>query len=328
MSPRRASIGLLAALALAGPSAVAAQDSPERHLILGTAPVAGLYYPAGGALCRLVNAGRAAHGLRCLVEATAGAEESLSRLRAGDLQLALVQSDWQYHAYRRGLARNGDEPFADLRAVLSLQAMPFTLLVAGDSGIERLEDLEGKRLNLGQPDTPWRAAGDFLIESLGWDRDDFARIGELGIDEQAAGLCGGRVDALVLPASHPSALVAEAAEACGARLLPIDGEAVDRLLSEWTFYAPAIIPGGLYAHNPDPVASFGLRATLVTRADVPEAAVYEVAKAVFERLDALRAQHAAFAGLKAEDMVALANTAPLHEGALRYYRERGWIATQ
>ena len=318
-------IWLVAAIAGIGP--VPAQEaSPDlsRHLVVGTAPVAGHYYPTGGALCRLINAHRAEDGLRCLIEATAGAKENLTRLKAGDLAFALVPSDWQYHAYQSGLGTGDDEPFTDLRAVLSLQALSFTLLAAPASGVETLADLEGKRINLGPSDTPWRSTGDFLIAALGWSPDDFAEIGELDASEQADGLCDGRIDALLLPASHPSGPVAEATEACGARLLGIDGEAVDRLLGEWVFYAPAIIPGGLYANNPNPVTSFGLRATLVTSQSLPADTVYQVTKRVFEGLEALRAQHAVLAGLRVEDMISAGMSAPLHEGALRYFQERGW----
>jgi hypothetical protein len=318
-------IWLVAAIAGIGP--VPAQEaSPDlsRHLVVGTAPVAGHYYPTGGALCRLINAHRAEDGLRCLIEATAGAKENLTRLKAGDLAFALVPSDWQYHAYQSGLGTGDDEPFTDLRAVLSLQALSFTLLAAPASGVETLADLEGKRINLGPSDTPWRSTGDFLLAALGWSPDDFAEIGELDASEQADGLCDGRTDALLLPASHPSGPVAAATEACGARLLGVDGEAVDRLLGEWVFYAPAIIPGGLYANNPDPVTSFGLRATLVTSQSLPADTVYQVTKRVFEGLEALRAQHAVLAGLRVEDMISAGMSAPLHEGALRYFQERGW----
>jgi TRAP transporter TAXI family solute receptor len=318
-------IWLVAAIAGIGP--VPAQEaSPDlsRHLVVGTAPVAGHYYPTGGALCRLINAHRAEDGLRCLIEATAGAKENLTRLKAGDLAFALVPSDWQYHAYQSGLGTGDDEPFTDLRAVLSLQALSFTLLAAPASGVETLADLEGKRINLGPSDTPWRSTGDFLLAALGWSPDDFAEIGELDASEQADGLCDGRTDALLLPASHPSGPVAAATEACGARLLGVDGEAVDRLLGEWVFYAPAIIPGGLYANNPDPVTSFGLRATLVTSQSLPADTVYQVTKRVFEGLEALRAQHAVLADLRVEDMISAGMSAPLHEGALRYFQERGW----
>ena len=333
-SPERAAGCLRRALAVAGVlslawlSAAHSEDEPERHLIFGTAPVAGIYYPAGGALCRLVNAQRGTHGQRCLVEATSGAEENLRRLQQGDLDFALIQSDWQYHAYRTGVGTDAQAPVTDLRAVLSLHALPFTLVVGPNGGIRNLEDLEGKRLNLGRLDSPWRAAADFLVKALGWQHADFAEIGQLDLDELAAGLCDDRIDAFLMPIAHPSGVIARAAETCGARLLNIEGKAVDRLLAEWSFYAPAVIPGGLYPHNPDAVRSFGLRATLVTSAAVPADVVYAITKAIFERLEALKAQHAAFAGLQVEEMISAGHSAPLHDGALRYYRERGWIATQ
>ncbi len=304
-----------------------AQDAPpdqSRFLVVGTAPVAGHYYPTGGALCRVVNAHRAEHGLRCLVEATAGAEENLTRLRSGDLAFALVPSDWQYHAYQSGLGTGDDRPFTDLRAVMSLQALTFTALVAPDSEIETLADLEGKRINLGPPGTPWRATGDFLISALGWSPDDFAEVAGLDADEQVEGLCNGRIDAILMPASHPSGPIAQATDACGARLLGVNGEAVDRLLGAWTFYAPALIPGGLYANNPDPVPSFGLRATLVTTQSLSAETVYQVTKEIIEGLQDLRGQHTLFAGLEIEDMISAGISAPLHEGALRYFQERGW----
>jgi uncharacterized protein len=332
--PLRRAIGLAGRLALpwlaamlAGGLPALAQDAPSdgsRYLVVGTAPVGGHYYPTGGALCRLINLHRAEDGLRCFVEATAGAEENLTRLKAGDLTFALVPSDWQYHAFQSGLGTGDDQPFTDLRAVLSLQALTFTLLAAPNSGVESLADLEGKRINLGPAGSAWRSTGDFLIAALGWSPDDFAEIEELDADEQAKALCDGRVDALLLPASHPSGPVAQATERCGARLLGINGEAVDRLLGEWSFYAPAVIPGGLYANNPDPVASFGLRATLVTTQSVPADTVYQVTKLIFEGLDELRGQHAVFAGLSVEDMTSAGLSAPLHEGALHYFQERGW----
>ncbi len=299
-------------------------DPQPHQLVMGTAPVAGRYFPTGGALCRVVNAGRHQHGLRCLVEATSGAAENLTRLEAGDLDLALVQSDWQYHAHRSGVGLEDERPFEGLRSVMSLQPLPFTLVAAPDSGIEVLADLEGKRVNLGPTGSPSRAAADFLVEALGWEHGDFAEVGVLADEQQAVGLCDGRIDAALLPVGHPSSIVAWAAEACGARLIDIEGEAVDRLLNEWAFYAPAVIAGGLYANNPDPVRSFGLRATLVSSEATPAEAVYRFTKTVFEAIDTLRAQHAALSALDPREMVATGSSAPLHEGALRYYRERGW----
>ncbi len=318
---------LMTGLLLAG-----AARGQDQMIIVGTAPVAGIYYPAGGALCRLINAGRARHGLRCLVESTAGSKENLARLRAGELDFALVQSDWLYHDVRgdvRGEAGGGtgDQEAtsgAALRAVVSLHAQPFTLVARPDSGIAGLSDLEGKRLNLGPPGSVQRTAGEALIEALGWTGSNFAEVAGLAPQEQVEALCSGRIDAFLMPISHPNGLVGAAAERCRARLVPIEGEAIDMLVSAWPFYAKAVIPGGLYPANVEPVATFGLHATVVTRADTSEHSAYWLVRSLFDQLDAFRRQHPALANLSPPDMVKRSNILELHEGAIRYYNEQGW----
>ena len=306
----------------------AALQAGQPTVVVGTGPVSGAYYPAGGALCRLVNEAQDGGGPRCLVESTAGSAENLQGLRDGRLDFALLQSDWQYYAGRDGTAAkeesNGVEPVAGLRAVLSLQAQPFTLLAGPDSGIAVLRDLEDKIVNLGPADSAPRKAAMALLEALGWDEDDFAALTELGPLEQVDALCGAEVDAILMAVSHPSGVVSAATDRCGARLIPIEGPAVEVLLAAWPFYAPAVIPAGLYRGNAAPVASFGLRATLATRAETPEALVYGVVSLWFERLEDLRRQHPALAALEAREMVSQANTLDLHEGAMRFYREKGW----
>lgn len=312
-----------AAVALAVSTLAGRGEAGERTIVIATAPVAGSYYPAGGALCTLVNATRPRHGLRCLVEGTAGSTDNLDRLRRGEVDFALIQSDWQYLAVRSGHGADR-KPFADLRAVFSLHAQPVTLVVHPEAGIAALEDLKGRRVNLGTQGSGVRAVAEALIGALGWGRDDFEEIADLGIDEQVEALCGGRIDAFILPLSHPNGSIAKATDSCDARLVDVAGPAVDRLIADWPFYAPATIPGGLYRGHDRPVKSYGTRATLVTLESVPEEVVYELVRATFDRLDELTRQHAALADLRAEDMVAVGNTADFHAGALRYHREAGW----
>jgi TRAP transporter TAXI family solute receptor len=323
---------------LAGLAAAGGAQGAERIVVLGTGPVAGIYYPAGGALCREVNAARADHGLRCLVEGTEGSEDNLRRLRAGELDFALLQSDWQYYAGQSdagaSLQPRGGEAGADetadgkagaaLRAVLSLHAQAYTLLTAPDGEVATLEDLEGKRVALGPAGSAQRAAGEVLVEALGWDEEDFAEVAELAGGAQVEALCAGRIDAFLMPISHPNGLVGAATDRCGARLVPIEGEAVDQLLATWPFYARAEIAGGTYRANPETVRTFGLRATLVTAQTTPEETVYQVVRSLFERLDVFRSRHPALAQLEPSGMVSRGTSLPLHEGALRYYRERGW----
>ncbi len=317
-----------------GLAAAGAARGDEQVVVLGTAPVAGTYYPAGGALCRVVNADRARHGLRCLVESTGGSEDNLRRLRAGELDLALVQSDWQYYAAHEPVGQSGqdpagagpaiDAPGGALRALLSLHAQPFTVLASPESDVTRLADLKGKRLNLGPAGSAQRVAGEALIEALDWPKSERPELVQLDPGAQVDALCAGRVEAILMPVSHPNGLVGAATDRCRARLVPVAGEAVDLLIATWPFYARAEIPGGTYLANPQPVASFGLRTTLVTTERLPAQQVYGIVRSLFERLDELRGQHPVMAPLEPKEMVSLGNTLELHDGALRYYRERGW----
>ena len=334
-------VSLLAVLALQG-AGLAEEDEvapglpdatvpalPGTTVVVGTAPVAGVYYPVGGAICRVVNADRERHGMRCLVESTGGSDENLKRLRAGQLDFALLQSDWQYYAARDGTGRdtggeNGAGPVTGLSAVASLHAQPFTLVAARDSTITAITAIEGQRVNLGPEGSAMRAAGTALLEALGWDEDALAALPRLDSVQQIEALCSGEIDAFLMAVSHPSSVVSAATDRCRARLVPIRGAGVDLLLSAWPFYAPAAIPGGLYRGNPEPVATFGLRATLVTSRAASEAAVYWLARSLFDDLEAFRRQYPALAGLSPEQMISQANTLDFHAGALRYFQERGW----
>lgn len=300
-----------------------AARSEEAQVIVGTAPVAGIYFAAGGAICRLINEAREEHGLRCLVESTEGSAENLRRLREGDLDFAIVQSDWQYHAFEGDGWLDGQSPFRSLRAVLSLHGQPLTVVAAKESGIETIGDLAGRRINLGPAGSAVRSSAETLIAAMGWQTEDFAAITDYALEEQAAALCRGDIDAFVLPGSHPNGAVAVATDSCGAVLIDIAGAGIERLITEWPFYAPVEIPGGIYRGNPDAVRSFGVRATLVTTERMPDVVVQALLTRIFDDLTALRSQHPALEALVPEEMAAAGLTAPFHPAALTFFRERG-----
>jgi uncharacterized protein len=306
------------------PPAAAAQKAPDT-IYIGTGGVTGVYYPAGGGICRVVNRSRSEHGVNCSIESTEGSIANIEALRAGEFNMAIVQSDWQFHAYE------GDAPFAeagpyrDLRAVLSLHAEPFTVVAREDSGIATVADLRGKRVNIGNPGSGQRATTEAVMAVNGWTMADFALASELPSDEQAAALAGGRVDAIVFTVGHPSGEIYDATESTPARLVPITGPAVDRLIADYPYYAKAVIPGGLYRGNDSATPTFGVRATLVTTAATPDDVVYLVVKSVFENFEEFKSLHPALANLDRREMARAALTAPLHPGAERYYREAGLI---
>lgn len=313
----------LAALAAAAGLVPGAAASAETFLTIGTGSVTGVYYPTGGAICRLVNKGRKDHGVRCAVESTGGSIYNLKTIRAGQLDMGIAQSDWQYYAWH-GTGGFADEgPFKELRAVFSLHPEPFTVVARADSGIRTFADLKGKRVNIGNPGSGQRGTMEVLMKALGWTRADFALTAELAPAEQSRALCDNNVDAIVFVVGHPNASIKEATTACEAVVVPVAGPAVDALVTEHPYYRRAVIPGGLYRGTDADVQTFGVGATLVTSAAVPEASVYQLVKAVLENFEDFRRLHPTFATLEKAGMVKEALSAPLHEGALRYYREAG-----
>ena len=318
--------GLLAALAAVATTVggLTASAQEQRFITIGTGGVTGVYYPTGGAICRLVNANRAEHGLRCSVESTAGSVFNLNAIAQGELDMAVAQSDWQYHAYHGGVD-NFPEANDDLRAVFSVHSEPFTVLARADAGIGSFEDLKGKRVNVGNPGSGQRGTMEVVMSALGWTMDDFALASELQSAEQAAALCDNNVDAIVFTVGHPSGSIQEATSSCETVLVAVDGEAIDRLIAENPYYAKATIPGGMYPGNADDVTTFGVKATFVSSTLTPDDVIYAVVKAVFENFDDFRDLHPAFANLEAESMVLDGNSAPLHDGAARYFEEAGLL---
>lgn len=323
-------VGAIVGTAILAPL-IGAKDGPGffdagstgNFFTIGTGGVTGVYYPAGGAVCLLVNKGRKNHGIRCTVESTGGSVANLDRIRAGELDFGIVQSDWHYHSYT-GTSRFKDQkPFKELRSVFSLHSEPFTVVARADAGIRTFQDLVGKRVNIGNPGSGQRATMEVVMKAFGWTKDDFSAVTELESRDQSAALCDGVIDAMVFTVGHPSQSIKEATSSCDSLLVDVTGPAIDRLVRENDYYRYVSIPAGMYRGNTDDVMTFGVNATLVTSASVSEEMVYAVVKAVFSNFDAFKTLHPAFKYLKKSEMIKQGLSAPLHRGALRYYREAG-----
>jgi len=317
-----AALGLAAAALLSGPMDQAAA-AEQTFITIGTGGVTGVYYPTGGAICRLVNKGRKDHGIRCSVESTGGSVYNLNTIRAGELDMGVAQSDWQYHAY------HGTSKFKDagankeLRAVFSVHAEPFTVVARKDSGIKNFDDLKGKRVNIGNPGSGQRGTMEVLMAAKGWTIDDFALVSELKSAEQSKALCDNKIDAMVFTVGHPSGSIKEATTSCDTVLVSVTGPAVDKLVADNDYYRKATVPGGMYSGSPNDTATFGVGATFVSSTNTPPDTVYQVSKSVFENFDSFRKLHPAFGNLKKEEMIKDGLSAPLHDGAARYYKEAG-----
>jgi len=301
------------------------QASADKFITIGTGGVTGVYYPTGGAICRLVNRGRREHGIRCSVESTGGSVYNINALRDGTLDVAVTQSDWQYHAYKGTSIFSAQGPFKEMRSLFSLHTEAFTLVVREDSGIKKLDDLVGKRVNLGNPGSGNRATMEVLMQAKKWTKDNFKVASELKGSEQPQALCDNKIDAMVYSAGHPNGAVQEVATSCDVRIVPVTGPEIDKLIEQNPYYAYTTIPGGMYNGNPQDVKTFGVKATVISTTKVDPEVIYQIVKSVFDNFDNFKTLHPVFVNLDMKKMVYEGNTAPLHEGAKRYFKEKGLL---
>lgn len=297
--------------------------SGQNFVTIGTGGVTGVYYPAGGAICRLVNKGRDNHGIRCAVESTSGSIHNLNAIRNGEMELGIAQSDWQFHAFKGTGAFKQAGAFEDLRSVFSIHSEAFTVIARRGSGIKSFQDLKGKRVSVGNPGSGQRATMEVVLDAFGWTMKDFAASAEFKPAEQAQALCGNKVDAVVYIVGHPNGAIQEATTACDTVIVDVSGPPVDKLLADYSYYAAAIIPGGMYDGNAEDIRTFGVKATLVASAQVADDTIYEIVKAVFDNFEEFRNLHPAFTYLDPKLLPTDGNTAPLHPGAERYFQEKG-----
>jgi uncharacterized protein len=315
-------VAFTACLLVAGAFVPAAQ-AQQKYITIGTGGVTGVYYAAGGAICRLVNKDRKAHGIRCSVESTGGSVFNINTIKAGELDMGVAQSDVHYNA-AKGLAQF-KEPMPELRAVFGLHPEPVTVVARKEGNVRSFADFKGKRFNVGNPGSGTRATLDELIAAMGWKISDFSLASELKADEHGPALCDGKIDGFFYLVGHPSANIQDPTTVCGAKLISVTGPAVEKLVKEKPYYAKASIPGGLYPGNPQATETYGVLATFVSSSKVPADTIYQVVRAVFENFDEFKKLHPALAVLTPQAMIKDGLSAPLHDGALKYYREKGWV---
>ncbi|MGQ7844716.1 TAXI family TRAP transporter solute-binding subunit [Granulosicoccus sp. 3-233] len=318
------SIAISSCLLAAGLFAGAAQ-AQQQFISIGTGGVTGVYYPTGGAICRLVNKGRKDHGIRCSAESTGGSIYNINTVKAGELEFGVAQSDWQYHAYNGTSQFEDQGKFDKLRAVFSVHPEPFSVLARGGSGIESFEDLKGKRVNVGNAGSGLRATAEVVMAAYGMTMDDFAVASELKGAEMSQALCDDKIDVMIYAVGHPAAAITEVTNTCDVDFVDVTGPVIDKLIDENPFYRNASIPAGMYKGQTEDNQTFGVGATFISSADVSEDVVYVVVKAVFDNFEDFRKLHPAFANLKEEEMIKDGLSAPLHDGAVKYYKERGWM---
>jgi len=290
---------------------------------IGTGGITGVYYPTGGAIAKMVNAKRDVYGIRATVESTGGSVFNINAVLAGDLDFGVAQSDRQFQAVM-GIEDWKDKgPQKDLRAVFSIHPENVDLLAAVDSGINTIQDLKGKRVNIGNVGSGYRQNAIDALEANGLNYETDFTAESLKAAEAPGLIQDGRLDAAFYTVGHPSGYYKEAtAGKRKVKFIPITN--IEGLLKKYPYYAKSVTRIEDYptAENDKDIPTFGVKATFVTSANVPDDVVYAITKEVFDNFEDFKKLHPAYAGLTKESMLE-GLSAPIHPGALKYYKEVG-----
>ena len=306
-------------------SGTADKSAKVAYATIGTGGITGVYYPTGGAIAKMVNNKRDQYNIRCTVESTGGSVFNVNAVMAGDLEFGIVQSDRQYQAIKGQTEWQEKGPQSDLRAVFSIHPESVTLVAAVDADIKDIRDLKGKRVNIGNPGSGQRQNSIDALEAVGLNYETDLSAESVKAAEAPGLLQDGRIDAFFYTVGHPSGAFKEAtAGVRKVRFVPISG--IDELLAKYPYYAKSMVPVKEYpgAENQGDVETFGVKATLVTSAKVPDSIVYAVTKEVFENLEEFKGLHPAYGILTKESMLE-GLSAEIHPGAMKYYKEAGLI---
>lgn len=320
---RRVSAGSCLALALALQACTVVQYRPE--VAIGTGRPGGVYFALGDSVCRVFNLDLPARGLRCAAYPSSGPVANIESLHDGRTDIVIVQSDVLSDAISGAGPFASEGPDRDLRVLFTGQTEAFTIVARRELDVRAAPELRGRRINLGSPGSGERVSMNRVMAALGFAPNDFAAARELPLAQQHDAFCAHELDAIVYTVRHPNGLVDDVVRTCEGVLVDVSGPPIESLLAAHPEYSRFSIPGNTYISNPEAVATIGVRTAIITTTRLPESVAYEITKALFENIDAFRRLHPDFATLLPRDMVPSAAGVPVHAGAARYYRMRGWL---
>jgi len=295
----------------------------KTFVAIGGGSETGVYYQVALGVCKLVNEKLGARDYECKGLPALGSAANIKALSRGYLDFGVVQSDVDWQAYNGEKAWK-DKPYKGLRSVFSIHPETVMLVTRMDTGITSVTDLRGKRVNIGNRGSGSREIAKSTLKIYGIDRRDDISARDLEPQEAARALWNGKIDAFFYTVGNPWDAGIELAKDTKIRMIPIDAPGIKKFVADNPHYVVAVIPAGIYKGVDKDIPTFAVKATLVTREDEPEGVVYDVVKTVFENLNRFRTMDPAFRSLQPQEMLK-GLSAPLHPGALRYYKEKGWM---
>jgi len=304
---------LTATLAVSSMFATAQAENPK-FLSMLTGGTGGTYYPLGGAIAKIVSDET---GIKTDALSSNASADNIIALNDGEAEIAFTQTDVAAYAID-GINNFKDQKIEGIQALGSLYPETVQIITTEKSGIKTVNDLKGKKVSVGAPGSGTYVSAEQILEVYGLNMKDI-RAQHLDFGESVSGIQDGNIDAAFITAGTPTGAVEQLTATAKVNVLPIDGEEAKKLIDKYPFYGVDTIKEGTYGLAND-VDSVAVLAMLVVQKDLPEDAVYNITKAIYENLDKI-------AHAKAKE-ISLDNALDgigfdLHPGAKKYYEEKG-----
>jgi len=292
----------------------------QQDILIGGGSVTGVYYQVALQTCKLLNTHQS-KDYHCIGRPALGSVFNINAVIRGLLDFGIAQSDINYEA-SKGEGPWADAPATKLRSVFSLYPETVLLMARVDAKIKTVTDLKGKIVNIGNEGSGQRLNAQEILKLYGLDETTDIKSKGLQQSEASRALVAGKIDAFFYTVGNPSAALEEPAAAIHTDLISINSQAIKSLVTEKPYYVMTTIPADTYKGISHVTETYAVKATVVASSDLSDQAVYDYVKTVFENLEELKGLHQAFKILNSNAMLQ-GLTAPLHDGAIKYYKERG-----
>lgn len=293
-------------------------NKSDYFITVATGPTSGLYYPIGGAFSSVFQNKL---GYKSSAQSTGASVENIGLILNGDAELAIVMSDSVAQAYDAFGAFEGKEPATDLRAIMGLYPNFVQLVTTKETGITKFEDLKGKKVGIGAPNSGVELNARMMYEAHGMTYED-SKVDYLNYGEAIEQMKNGMVDAVFVTSGVPNATVMELGTTADIVIVPIEGEALKNLTSKYPFFVPDVIPADAYGTDAD-VNTVTVRNIMLVSKDLPDEVVYDLTKGIFDNIDDIKASHATAAKHISLENSHIGVDIPFHPGAVKYYEEQG-----
>lgn len=293
-------------------------DRSKYFITVATGPTSGLYYPIGGAFSSVFQNKL---GYKSSAQATGASVENINLILTGDAELAITMSDSVAQAYGAFGAFEGKKPAEDLRCILGLYPNYVQLVTTKNTGITKFEDLKGKKVGIGAPNSGVELNARMMYEAHGMTYED-SKVDYLNYGEAIDQMKNGLVDAVFVTSGIPNATVMELGTSADIVVVPIEGEGLKNLTEKYPFFVPEVIPADTYGTDTD-VNTVAVRNIMLVSKELPDEVVYDLTKGIFDNIEDIKASHATAAKHISLENSHIGVEIPFHPGAIKYYEEQG-----